>query len=39
MKEHTPTPSSDVFVLQLAFESIKEFGGASGGPPGRGMDL
>jgi hypothetical protein len=28
-KEHTPTPFSVVFILGLAFESIKEFGGAS----------
>jgi hypothetical protein len=29
-KEHTPTPSSfDVFTFGLAFESFKEFRGAS----------
>jgi hypothetical protein len=29
VKEHTPTPSSIVFIFGLTFESFKECGGAS----------
>jgi hypothetical protein len=29
IKEHIPIPSFDVFIIKLAFESYKEFGGAS----------
>jgi hypothetical protein len=28
VREHIPTPS-DVFIVELAFESYEEFGGAS----------
>jgi hypothetical protein len=29
MREHTPTPSSIVFILGFTFESSRGFGGAS----------